>query len=288
MKLFSIFIGVFCFFNTLFATYSVIDANGDKLSVNQPLERVACISPSTTELIFAIGGGERLVANSRFCRFPQEATKKIKIGGFIDPDFEKIAQIKPDLFIITRSKNDIFTSVLDRFGILHLSLYEDGLENIIKNIEILGDVFQERENAKELIAKIETKMEEARAKAKTLKAKRAILMFGQMSAGKNSYAGDLLELVGAKNLMSNSTSAWVVPEKEHILVSAPELIILEAKSKEDFENQLNFYKRDTIWSKTPAVRNNHIYAIDSDLISIPCTHIIGAISRLVEILEAVQ
>ncbi|MFI3291295.1 MAG: helical backbone metal receptor [Opitutales bacterium] len=288
MKLFKIFLLFLLSARGLFAAWEIIDARGDKVSINQVPERIACISPSTTELIFAIGAGDNILANSRFCRFPDEATKKIKIGGFLDPDFEKIAYLKPDLFILTDSKNDVLTSKLDVFKISRLSLHSDGLENILKNIAILGEVFQKQENANALITKINAKIEQAKQKAKSLNKKRTIVMFGQMAAGKGSYVSEILELVGADNIMANSTNSWAVPQKEHILATSPEVLIIESKSDEDFENQLKIYKADSIWSKTPAVLNNNIYPINSDLISIPCTHIMGAIDRLVEIMEGSQ
>lgn len=263
--------------------YTVKDARGNEFEFSKP-PRAASIVPSATECVFAVGAENYLVANSRFCRFPKEAKLKEKIGAYMDPDYEKIAVLKPEIFIIPNSADSRLEDRLRQIGIKCFVLNPEGARNIAKDVLLLGELFDKNENAKALAQKIENAISEAEneAGANSQKRPRAIFMFGKMAAGKGSYVGDIMEIAGFENCII-SDKPWFVPSKESILSSPPELIFAESPDKKSFENALNFYSADPIWRGTPAVAAKKIFMIESDLISIPGPRIIETLEILKKI-----
>lgn len=280
----------FCVCATLFAcaflalplaqAYTVKDARGTEFEFSTP-PKAASIVPSATECVFAIGAEKHLLANSRFCRFPKEAAKKEKIGAYMDPDYEKIAALKPDIFIIPNSADSRLEDRLVQLGIKCFVLNEEGARNISKDVRMLGELFNEQENAEKTALKIDASISDAEKewRASLAKKPRAIFMFGKMAAGKGSYVGDLMEIAGFENCAA-SKKPWFVPSKESIVSESPELILLECPDKKSFENAVKFYRSDPVWRGTPAANSKKIFMIESDLISIPGPRIIEALEIL--------
>jgi len=273
------------FFATTLRAEIIKDLRGYEFDITESPKRVITNTPSITELIFALGSGDTIVASSRFCRFPEEAQRTEKIGGFIDLDYEKVVKLKPDLFILTNFTDYSISDKLTALNIKNFTLRKEGLDNLVADIRTLGKIFHKEENAEKLAKEIEAKVLFLNAKTAGQKKPRAILMFGNMAAGKGSYATQLLECAGAENCLANSIGKWPVPSKEFIITMNPDILILEMKKDDDENALINSYKKNPIWATTNAVKNDRIYTIDSDIISIPSSRVISALDALNEIVE---
>src|SRR5271169_6151182 len=87
---------------------------------NSPPQRIVSTAPSITEMLYALGLGDRVVGVTRFCRYPPEAQKKPKIGDYINPNMEAIAALRPDLVIVQTNP----VHLADRLGALKLHVLE--------------------------------------------------------------------------------------------------------------------------------------------------------------------
>jgi len=134
------------FFAACAFAYSVTDAQGTRFDFEKP-PRCATVVPAITQNIFAIGAGEYLLANSRYCDFPEEAKRKIKIGGYIDPDYEKIVSLKPDIFILPATADSRVARRLEKLGIKCFVLHGEGIANISADVRMLGKLFDLRKRA---------------------------------------------------------------------------------------------------------------------------------------------
>jgi len=263
----------------------ISDLRGFEFDFSESPKRVITNTPSITELIFAIGSGDTIVASSRFCRFPEAAQHTEKIGGFIDLDYEKVVKLKPDLFILTNFTDFSISDKLTSLNIKNFTLRKEGLDNLVADIRTLGKIFHKEENAEKLAKAIEEKVILLKSKTEGKTRPKAILMFGNMAAGKGSYAAQLLECAGAENCLENSIGKWPVPTKEFIVTANPDIIILEMKKDDNEKKLIDSYKKNPIWATTKAAKNNRIYTIDSDIISIPSSRVITALDALNDIIE---
>src|SRR5438876_3220056 len=97
---------------------TVVDMLGREVRLPGPPRRIVSLVPSATELIYALGGEDRLVGRTDFCDYPPAAKDKPSVGGMISPSLETIATLKPDLVIATTSGNRLETFTrLEQLGI---------------------------------------------------------------------------------------------------------------------------------------------------------------------------
>ena len=253
--------------------YTVKDARGTEFEFSEP-PRVATVMPAVTESVFALGAGDLLLADSVFCSYPEEAKTKPKVGSFLNPDYEKIAELKPDVFILPTLSDDRIESRLKKLGIKCFFLNSAGLENISKYIILLGDLLRRRQEAARITRNIES------ATVKTQDGRRAMFMFGNMAAGKGSFIGGIMEVCGLKNCCDSIGKPWPVPSREFIIAANPQIVFVEYASESDKLYLEAFYKSDPVWSSTDAVKNDAVCFMPRNIVTIPSYRIMETISLM--------
>lgn len=255
-------------------------------NLGQKTMRVISLSPSTTDIIFSINAQNCLVAVSKFCKLPENFRHLPQIGGIIDPNYERIASLKPDLLIIASKNCPEIERRLDALKIRHISLFGDGFDNIAKNVMLVADALNRTKEGEKVAGELREKKRLAIENSAGKRRPKCIFMFDKMAAGKNSFAGEILEYAGATNCAGSGTNAWFVPQKEFVLLANPEVIIVEAKDECDFALKKEFYLKDPIWSKTKAVKSGKIFYIASDIICMPSPKVLLGLKRVCEIVES--
>ncbi len=249
------------------------DARGAEFEFSSP-PRAATLMPAVTQSIFALGAQDFLLADSIFCIYPEGAKTKPKIGSFLNPDYEKIAELKPDVFILPILSNDRIESRLKKLGIKCFFLHAEGLENISKDIVLLGELFGRRAEAARIAGDIKS------ATAKTEDGRRAMFMFGNMAAGKGSFIGGIMDICGLKNCCDSIGRPWPVPSREFIIAANPQILFVEFAQESDKRALENFYKSDPAWKHTDAVKNGAICFMPRDIATIPSYRIIETIELI--------
>ena len=117
-------------------------------------ERIVTLSPSINEIVFALGAGKDVVANTNYCDFPEESKAILKIGGYNNISLEKILETKPTV-VIGQDYDEKLNSNLKSLGIKTLSYKTNTISSIENTISELGDFFDKKEKAKELISNID-------------------------------------------------------------------------------------------------------------------------------------
>jgi iron complex transport system substrate-binding protein len=138
----------------------VIDAMNRKVSTNVTPARVVSASPTITELVYALGAGDKLVAVTSYCDYPADVvTRKANgslasIGGFYTPNWESIANATPDLVLLDFSvkADQDMRPKLDALGITSVVLFEGtNTTEVYKNIDLAGGILHETQNAAKMI-----------------------------------------------------------------------------------------------------------------------------------------
>ena len=248
--------------------------------------RAITLVPSITQNIYAIGAEDFLLGNSVFCKYPKRAEAKPKLGGFLNPDYAKIASLKPDVAVLPNGRGGAaIARKLESLGIPTFFTNAEGIENIPADIRLLGRLFDREAQAEEVAANFDKKLAEAR-KAAEGRGRRALFMFGEMAAGRGSFAGGLLEACGLANCADAAKSPWPILSREYILKSAPEVLFVEVADLSQSEKIAEKLRRDPIWAATPAVRNGKICPILRDDISYPSVRLLGALEAMRSFLRA--
>lgn len=274
------------------ALWIIAAALAARQAYGQP-QRIVSTVPSVTELLYALGLGDRVVGVTRFCRFPPEAQKKTKIGDYINPNIEAIAALKPDLVIVQTNP----ARLAERLGTLHLHVLEVNQESIAalyNSIREVGDATGVPARAAQLINSIRNRLEEIRARAAPLRRTRVMFVVGRspnrldglIVVGKASYLSDVIQIAGGENVFQDAMAAYPAVSLEEVIARNPEVII-DMGDMSDTVAVSEEHKRSVIalWQRLPvitAVKQHHVFAVASDIYVMPGPRVVNAAQSFLE------
>lgn len=189
--------------------------------------RIVTLAPGVTELVFALGAGERVVATSRFADWPPAARDRPKVGGLTDLDVEAVFAAEPDLVVgifaeAYRSKLE----TLHGAGISVLLLPSSSVADFAASAQILGEVLGRSAAAKGLVTQLSADLAAA-PPPRGNRALRVVVVYGWRPlfvAGPGSFPDELLGFLGAKNVVDEG-AAWAQWSYEALVAANPEVVI---------------------------------------------------------------
>ena len=255
-------------------------------------ERIVTLSPSVNEIIFALGEGENIVANTQHSDFPLESKSIKKIGGYNSISLEKILKVNPTV-VVGQDYDEKLNSNLKALGITTLS-YKTNTISLIKNtINELGIFFKQEEKAKELNTNIDNAMTSL---AGIVKDKKILIIISPKDSlsnqifvsGNHIYFEDVIIASGNKNAYFSNSTAQPVVNTEKIIGMNPDIIILLAPFLEDDLKAQT--KLINTWKELPvnASKDDNIYTIDKLYAGIPSHRVEYFIKDYRKILENVR
>ena len=204
----------------------------DRPSVHPPAQRVVSLAPSTTELLFALGAGDRLVGRTTWCRYPPEALQVPDVGDGLNPNIEAIVARRPDLVVLYRSElNAAAIAQLDRLRIPSVSLAQDRLEDVARAARVLGPLVGHAWEGDSIAAEME-RLLAAPPPAPPRVARVAFVVWDNppMVIGAGSYLDQLATLAGATNVFHDLAQASATVSLETIAARNPDAILVLSDS----------------------------------------------------------
>ncbi|MDD5309560.1 MAG: cobalamin-binding protein [Deltaproteobacteria bacterium] len=241
--------------------------------------RVVSLAPSITEMLFALGLGDRVVGTTRYCNYPAEARNKARIGGYVDPSYELIVELRPDL-VLALGVHEAAIEVLGKVGIRTLTLDLGSVRDILRSIRTVGLACGVGPRAETLVASIEERLSRVRSKTARLERPRVLVSVGRdeeagylkdvYAAGQRSYLDEVIELAGGENAVGETVTAFPGLSAEGIITINPEVII-DILAHGDGKKTTNV---ETLgqWAaagRTQAVRNGRVHVFEEDYATIP-------------------
>lgn len=263
------------------------DSLGTTFELKNPPQKIVSLSPATTEMLYFIGAGSRVVGVTRYCNFPEDAKKKEKIGGIIDVDIEKILRIQPDIVFATRGNPLEIVRRMKTLGIKVFAIdtgerMEDIFEAIRKISLVTGDFQKCAGRISELenrVKRIQKKTEEAKLKPKVFL---KLGSKGLWTGGRRTFVNDLILKSGCKNV-ADFKDGWFEINIETIISKNPDIIIILSKNKEDFVSTKKFLLSLAGVSTLNSVRNERIFPLNVDLVERPGPRIVDALEEIYRI-----
>lgn len=212
---------------------SVVDDLGDTLSFARPPSRIVSLSPATTELVFALGAGDRLVGRTRWCDYPAAALAVPSVGDGLPPNVEAVVAAAPDLVLLYRSpQNATARARFRESGIPTLTLSFDHLADVARLARLLGPVLGRPEAgdsvARAFEAAIATAQDRSGGIPDSLRPRVLLLAWDQppIAIGAGSFQSEILTLAGAVNLFADLPVPSAPVSIEVIAARDPDLILL--------------------------------------------------------------
>jgi iron complex transport system substrate-binding protein len=243
----------------------------DKYDSQQQSQRIVSLSPNLTEIVFALGLGDRVVGVSNNCDWPIEAKQKPKMGTFWQPNTEAIIAAKPDLVVCESfPQQKEAAETLKRAGLRVVSLHAESIEELYSAILSIGQGAGCLDKAEPLAAKIKSKLDQIRTKASSAK-KVKVLWAVQTEpirvVGVKTFVNEIIGLAGGQNVIAPTGDQYPSIGTETILASGAEVIIQSAMGTEDITKQQEV--ADKFWSRyanLPAVKNKKVCVIEADAV----------------------
>ena len=258
----------------------------------QDARRVVSLIPATTEMLFDMGAGERVIAVGNYDQFPVEVRSLPRVGGLLDPDVERIIALRPDLVIVYATQKELIER-LDRAGIPYFNYQHKALPDIMTTIRALGARVGAKAAGEAAASRLERRLDAiakqvaGRARPKTL------LVFGRdpgtlrriSASGGYGFLHDLLELAGGADVLADTPRQSVDMSTEMVLTRAPEVII-ELHYGESKVDDLEAEKK--VWNglpSVPAVRSSRVYLLSGQQFVVPGPRIVSAVESFARTLH---
>lgn len=262
---------------------TITDFLGREVTIPQMPERIVSLAPSTTEILFELGLGDRIVGVTDYDNYPEEAKKKPKVGGFKGPNLEAIVAQKPDLIFASSLSGREHMEVLEKLGIPVVMLEAGEISRINNTIELLGAITNSKEKGTQLIDAFNRKLEELAAKLQgvpRISVYYIVDLQNNWTAGRGTFIHELINLAGGRNV-AEDVEGWANYSLEKIVEKNPQVIITSTHTgkPEDLQKKAGFQDLE-------AVKNNRVYIFqDSNIISRPSHRIVEGLEQLIRFLH---
>jgi len=275
---------------TLLAAIFLIITAAYSHSDNKP-QRIVSLSPNLTQVIFALGSMDQVVGVTIYDEYPPEVIELPKVGGWINPNYEAILALKPDLVVLMKDQDISFGHKLRSLGLkTFIAKSNDSIKDIIEAISDLGEILGEAEKAAKLTTGIKSDLNKIKQETKNTTKKRVLLVVGRNPGtlediyviGRNNYIDELITLAGGENVVKNKRNALKIT-KEAIFSFNPDVIIEINHQKLDKEELIL-----DIWNTlntVDAIKNSQVYVLSSKVLLHPSQRIVDGAQTLTDILH---
>ena len=255
--------------------------------------RIVSLVPSTTEMLFAIGGGDRVVGVSNYDHFPPEVEKIPRVGGLIDPNVERLSSLRPDLVVVYDTQLELKRQI-GRAGIPIYPYTHRNLADITQTMRSLGARVGLKEAADALARQIEQRLAAIGARVARLPRPKTLLVIGRDrgslrnvdASGGYGFLHNLLETAGGADVLADMQRQSVMMSTEMILTRAPDVIIELHYGASIASANLDAERR--VWNavpSVPAVKSGRVYLLVGDEFVVPGPRIVIAADRFARVLH---
>ena len=254
------------------------DDLGHEVRVPETVESIVSLAPNLTEIVFAVGGGDKLVGVTTFCDHPAEAKSIRKVSDTQKPNIESIIALKPQVvFVSTASQLEAFTKTLNQQNISVFITSPKTLDDIYASIEKIGAITGNGQKAEELVRNLRGRVAAAGGRAADNGTPKVFVQIDKESlytVGRDSYINDLISRGGGVSATADLATAYPKISKETALAMNPDVIIISESEGNREPNEA--------FRNSPAVRNGRVYLINADLLSRPGPRVVDALEQIAE------
>ncbi len=256
---------------------TLVDDEGYVTTLTSVPQRIVSLAPSCTQILYAIGVGDKVVGLTTYDDWPYNfsawiaAGNMTSIGGYGTPNMEAIASLHPKL-ILSDTINDAILPSLRSLGYKVLVLNPTSITGIYQDISLVGRATGATPEATALIENISSSINAITAKiaAANIPALQSVYYEvwsnPYMSAGSTSWINDVITAAGGVNIFENVTQQYPTVSSETIVEMNPDVILLPTSMGQGvFYGSVAQVEATPGWNVISAVQNNRVYVIDGDL-----------------------
>jgi iron complex transport system substrate-binding protein len=242
-------------------------------------------------MLFAMNAGDDVVGVSTFDHYPPAVETRTRVGALVDPDFERIISLRPDLVVVYATQSDLIAR-LDRAQLPTFKYQHAGLADVMKTIRMLGTRIGRAQEADREATRIERELDAVRASAAGRPRPRTALVFGREAgalrgifvSGGVGFLHDMIEAAGGANAFGDVRQQSIQASAELLIARAPEVIVELRPDEKWSEDRLR--QETAIWKglpSLPAVRSGRVYILADDRLLVPGPRVVEAVRMIARV-----
>ena len=257
--------------------------------------RIVSLAPSITELLFALGLGGNVVGRTEYCDYPPEAKSIPAVGGYLDPNYEAIVKLKPDLVLLLEehqeARKNLTACKLQVFSVDHRTII-----GIMDSIDTIGTLCGRGQQAIKIMSDIQARTGAIRKKTEPLPRRRVMVSIGRSVgvgspkdvciAGKEGFYDAMIDIAGGQNVYQGSAVKFPIVSGEGIVKMNPEVIIDLVDNLDKIQGGKDALLKD--WSQfgdVDAVRNGRVCVLTGSHLMRPGPRFILIVEDLAKVIH---
>lgn len=286
--LLSLLVGLVSCHQSRFQPGTYTDDMGRAISIKQSPERIVSHVPPITEILFALGLGDKVVGVSDFCDYPEEAKAKPSVGNYFNPSIENILALNPDLVLTDGHSEGI--KQLDSLGITFLVIDPKDFDGVFRDIGLIGQATGGEARAEKLVDQMKADMAHITNRVKGAQKVKAFYVIdatdlnNPWTAGPGSFVDSLINMAGGENVAAKAVAPWAQFSIEQLVSADPEVIILPTRHGTAFVTP-EVLAGHPAWRQISAVKQGRIHTIDGDLVDGYGPRIVQGLEEMARILH---
>jgi len=268
------------------AKIEVTDIKGSSIALDKIPQRIVSLSPSTTEILFALGAGDRVVGATNYCDYPEEAKKVEKIGDYDEPNMELIRKVQPDVVLAGYVKEET-AEALEKMGIPVIITEAEDFDTIYHSIKLVGEITGTAAEAEAIVNGMKSKIAEIEEKTKDKGKPRVFYLVWKdplFTAGSKTFINDVIKAAGGINV-AEKVKGWANYSAEEMIKDNPDMLIAALHSTDEGMTREDL-SGDRLFSLLECVKQGRVYIMpDDNIISRPGPRIVQAIEDMSKVLH---
>jgi iron complex transport system substrate-binding protein len=265
---------------------TVTDETGRSVNVPDHPQRLISLAPSVTEIVYALGRGDRLVGDTEYCDYPPEAKRKPHVGAVLNPSLEQIVALKPDLVLgIAEANRRETAEQLDRLGIPLYGLTAHTMDDMLRSVDDLGDLLGREAEAGALIERLQNRIQAVAERVKGRPRPKVLFVVWYqplVTAGPHTFISDVIRRAGGQSVTDDVREEWPRLSLEEALHRDPDIILFPRS--ESFAPSLEEFPKLPGWRDFRAVKNSRLYFIPDTIVR-PCPRLVDALEEVARVLH---
>lgn len=264
---------------------TITDNLGRTVTIAQEPQRIISLSPAHTEILFALGLGNKIVGVTNYCNYPEDATTKPIVSQFSEVNIEMVVNSSPDLVLMTSGVQSY--NQLDNLGITLLAFDANTVSDVLENIKLIGMATNRENEAKKLTESMQERIDAVKITADNRASKPKVFYIiwndPLWTIGPDAFINDAIDVAGGNNIFSYDLPAgapkdYFTTNLEAVIARNPNIIIIDSHSNSAM-NTTQWIKNNNLWQGIDAVQNNRIYVMDADIASRAGPRVVDALEQ---------
>jgi iron complex transport system substrate-binding protein len=252
---------------------TVTDDFGEVVTIRGLPKRIVSLGPSNTEILYALGLGDRVIGVTDYCNYPEEAQGKQKVGGYSTINIEKVVALEPDLVLASFGNTEGAIEHLRSLGLTVVTLNPQTIDDVLHDIELVGSITGTESEASICVDGLQQRIGAVTEKTADLTNRPSVAQVVWYDpiwvSGNMTFQDELIRMAGGSNAF-NAIDGWTIVGLEEFVTTNPEYVIVNSGTgmgDSGYDILYDYFMDEPRFRNLSAVQDHHVYTVDADLIS---------------------